>query len=57
MESKRRKRNCKSNPREILSTQQVSKFSKSRESSVTFLESTDDEAEDKKGKTRNHTNF
>jgi len=36
---------------------QVSKFSKSRESSVTFLESTDDEAEDKKGKTRNHTNF
>ena len=37
--------------------QQVSKFSKSRESSVTFLESTDDEAEDKKSKARNHTNF
>jgi len=36
---------------------QVTKFSKSRESSVTFLESTDDEAEDKKPKARNHTNF
>ena len=37
--------------------QQVSKFSKSRESSVTFLESTDEEAEEKKGKGRNNTNF